>query len=73
MPYILVRDLEPDLRRRLSDSARKNKRGLSDEAIALIERVLAEQRADHIPDEKRSHAISRRKLATTLRSKKRAT
>jgi antitoxin FitA len=40
MADLLVRDVSPELERRIKESARKNKRSLSAEAKALIQRGL---------------------------------
>lgn len=40
MTDILVRNIGPDLAKRLKDSARRNRRSLSDEAKALMKRGL---------------------------------
>ena len=40
MTDILVRNLGPDLAKRLKDSARRNRRSLSEEAKALMKRGL---------------------------------
>ena len=45
MSYMYVRDLEPLLWLQIAKSARKNKRSLSEEALILLERGLAEKRA----------------------------
>jgi uncharacterized protein YdaT len=45
MSYMLIRDLEPDLWSQIAKSARKNNRSLANEALALLERGLAEKRA----------------------------
>jgi plasmid stability protein len=41
---LLVRDLDPALKRQLAERARAHRRSLSDEAKALIRRGMAEQR-----------------------------
>jgi macrodomain Ter protein organizer (MatP/YcbG family) len=44
MSYMLIRDLEPLLWLQIAKSARKNKRSLSDEALILMQRGLAEKK-----------------------------
>lgn len=44
MPDLLIRNLEPDLKRLLEVSARAHGKSLSDEAKALLNRALAEDR-----------------------------
>lgn len=41
MGDMLVRGIDPDLKRRIEDSARKNGRSLSQEAVWLMRRALA--------------------------------
>lgn len=41
MADLLVRNIKPQLKRRIAECARKNRHSLSDEAKALIERGLA--------------------------------
>jgi len=43
MTNLLVRDLDPALKRQLADRARAHRRSLSDEAKALIRRGIVEQ------------------------------
>lgn len=43
MGDMLVRGIDPDLKRRIEDSARKNGRSLSQEAVWLMRRALATQ------------------------------
>ena len=41
MPDVLIRNIDPQLKRQLEERARKNNRSLSAEAKALIQRALA--------------------------------
>jgi|307.fasta_scaffold311488_2 plasmid stability protein len=41
MADLLIRDIEPGLKERLEESARKSNRSLSDEAKLLLQRALA--------------------------------
>lgn len=43
MGDMLVRGIDPELKRRLEDSAHRNGRSLSDEAIALLRKAVAAQ------------------------------
>ena len=43
MADLLIRDIEVPLKRRLEESARKNNRSLSDEAMLLLQRALASE------------------------------
>ena len=43
MPNLLVRDIDPTLKRQLTERARAHRRSLSEEAKALIRRGIAEQ------------------------------
>ena len=45
MGDMLIRGIDPELKRRLEQSAKKSGRSLSDEAIALIQRAIAVERA----------------------------
>jgi macrodomain Ter protein organizer (MatP/YcbG family) len=45
MSYMYIRDLEPVLWLQIAKSAQRNKRSLSEEALILLERGLAEKRA----------------------------
>jgi len=46
MGDILIRGIEPDLKRRLRDSAQRNNRSLSEEAVALMKRALSTPSSD---------------------------
>ncbi len=46
MSDLLIRKIEPKLKRRIAERARKNQHSLSEEAKALIERGLAFDRAE---------------------------
>jgi plasmid stability protein len=41
MSDLLIRDIDPQLKRRLEQSAEKHKQSLSDEAKALLQKALA--------------------------------
>ncbi len=41
MPDLLIRNIEPQLKREIEENARKNNRSLSEEAKLLIQRALA--------------------------------
>lgn len=41
MSDLLIRGIEPDLKKRLRDSAQRNNRSLSEEAVALMQRALS--------------------------------
>jgi hypothetical protein len=41
MPDLLIRDIEPQLKRQLEENARRNNHSLSEEAKLLIRRALA--------------------------------
>jgi antitoxin FitA len=43
MSDLLIRDIDPELKRRLEESARKHEQSLSDEAKALLQQALAMQ------------------------------
>jgi antitoxin FitA len=43
MSDLLIRDIDPELKRRLEESARKHEQSLSDEAKALLQQALAIQ------------------------------
>ncbi len=45
MGDMLIRGIDPELKRRLEESARRSGRSLSDEAIGLLQRGLATQTA----------------------------
>jgi antitoxin FitA len=45
MGDMLIRGIDPELKRRLEESARRNGRSLSQEAIALIQRSIAVESA----------------------------
>lgn len=45
MSDLLIRDINPELKRRLEERARRDGRNLSDEAKLLLNRGLAESRA----------------------------
>lgn len=45
MGDMLIRGIDPELKRRLEESARLNKRSLSDEAIVVMQRGFAAERA----------------------------
>ena len=50
MPGLLIKDLPPHLHRRLRESARRNHRSMTREALALLERALdAPPRPVHLP------------------------
>jgi antitoxin FitA len=42
MPNLLIRNIEPELKRQIQERARAHRRGLSDEAIALLRQGLIE-------------------------------
>ncbi len=44
MTDLLIRDIDPKLKRRLAERARKSGRSLSEEAKALISRAIAESK-----------------------------
>jgi hypothetical protein len=41
MGDLLIRGMEPELKKRLRDSAQRNNRSLSEEAVALMQRALS--------------------------------
>lgn len=43
MAHLLVRDIDPTLKRQLAERARAHRRSLSEEAKALIRRAIAEK------------------------------
>ncbi|PDQ22665.1 plasmid stabilization protein [Mesorhizobium sanjuanii] len=45
MGDMLIRGINPELKRRLEESARRNRRSLSEEAVVLIQKGFATQRA----------------------------
>ncbi|CAN7214882.1 FitA-like ribbon-helix-helix domain-containing protein [Mesorhizobium sp. LjRoot246] len=45
MGDMLIRGINPELKRRLEESARLNRRSLSEEAVVLIQKGFATQRA----------------------------
>lgn len=53
MADLLIRNIKPQLKRRIAEYARKNRHSLSDEAKALIERGLAatSSKKPHLPKE----------------------
>jgi plasmid stability protein len=54
MPDLLIRNIDPDLKRRLEESAQSHRRSLSDEAKMLIRRGLVEPVQDNAePGEKK--------------------
>ena len=49
MPSILIKDIPPELHRRLREAATRDHRSLSKEAIALLEAALTERPAELPP------------------------
>lgn len=46
MGDLLIRGMEPELKKRLRDSAQRNNRSLSEEAVALMQRALSSPRPE---------------------------
>jgi len=76
MGDMLIRGIEPEMKRRLEESARRNRRSLSQEAVALMQKALttqqssAEKAGDRLYSLAGSATFSEEELEAVFKSRK---